>query len=82
MTLQPALGLSPDAMNRTLCSHAVLCVNRAKLTPILFEALLFLNVNKTYWDVNLVSEAMRMVQSEKFRKRMADEDAFNDLERI
>lgn len=39
-------------------------LNRHSLTPLLFESILFLRVNETYWDIELVSRAMRSKPSD------------------
>ena len=47
--------------------------NRMRMSPILFESVLFLKVNKSYWDLGLVSEAMKSTRSESVVKRLAED---------
>lgn len=39
--------------------------NRKSISPVLFESILFLRTNDPFWDLDLVSEAMRMPESER-----------------
>ena len=41
----------------------ILTDNRAKLTPAMFEALLFLKTNEEYWDMTMVMEAYTRVKN-------------------
>ncbi len=43
----------------------VLTDNRKSMTPLFFEAVLFLNVTCTYWNEHTAKEAMEKVKSEK-----------------
>lgn len=51
----------------------VLANNRSSMTPLLFECLMFLKVNSSYWDINLVSDAMKISRSEKVRKLLSED---------
>ncbi len=44
------------------------------MTPLLFEAVLFLKVNNSYWGLELVCEAMKTARSAKVKARI-EEDA-------
>ncbi len=48
--------------------------NRKSMTPLLFEVLLFLKVNNSYWGLELVCEAMKTARSAKVKARI-EEDA-------
>lgn len=56
----------------------ILSGNRKCTTPILFETLVFLKVNKKYWDLPLVAEAMKVTRSVKVQQKL-DEDAGQEL---
>ncbi len=43
------------------------------MTPLLFEALLFLKVNSTYWNECTVKKAMDKVKSEKVQNRLKED---------
>ena len=45
-------------------------VNQKSITPLLFECILFLKINKSYWDIGLVCEAMAKVRSENINRRL------------
>ncbi len=40
------------------------------MTPLVFEVVLFLKVNSTYWNECTVKEAMEKVKSEKVQNRL------------
>ena len=56
----------------------ILTDNRVKLTPAMFETLLFLKTNKEYWDMATVMEAYTRVRNEVPNSRvtamMAEDD--------
>ncbi len=52
----------------------ILTDNREDLAPLVFEAILFLNVNRTYWNDGNVKEAMEKIQSERVQSRLHEED--------
>lgn len=51
----------------------ILTDNSMSMTPLFFECLLLMKVNKNYWDIKLVSSAMKINRIAKVRKQM-DED--------
>eukprot|EP00171_Calliarthron_tuberculosum_P002931 IDg2931t1 len=57
----------------SVCNY-VLTNHRKSMTPLLFECLIFLKTNKEFWDLNLVTEAMRASFSER-STRMVNEDS-------
>lgn len=48
---------------------------RNRLTPYLFEAIMFLKVNRRFWDQQLVSEAYKMQRTERSNQRYEDDEA-------
>eukprot|EP00171_Calliarthron_tuberculosum_P000083 IDg83t1 len=56
----------------SVCKY-ILTDHRKSTTPRLFESLIFLKVNATFWDQGLVSEAMKATEkdicSSQFHKR-------------
>lgn len=52
----------------------ILTCLRKRMSPILFEAILFLKLNRELWDLKLVSSAMRIRPKERYTK--LDDDAF------
>ena len=48
----------------------VLSENRRRMTPELFEAILFLKLNENLWDINLVSRAIAQAKSSRTNKRI------------
>lgn len=53
---------------------ALLGVNRMSVTPIIFEALIFLKVNTEYWDQLMVCEAMCMTRTKRTSERVNAEE--------
>ena len=55
-----------------LWSHAELIMrdNRRHISPILFEALLFLKVNRRFWGASLVEEAHGAIKEESRRSKL------------
>lgn len=47
--------------------------NHKSMSPLLFEALLFLKLNNSYWDLNLVSKAMIRVRSHRVSARLEED---------
>lgn len=68
------LGSAAEVERLWSISKHILCDNRKTLTPILFEALLFLKVNKSYWNLELVAKAMSCARSVKVQGKL-NEDA-------
>ncbi len=51
------------------------------MAPLLFKALLFVKVKNSYWDQDLVVNAMKMSRSAKFKARLEEcEDQAEALE--
>ncbi len=49
------------------------------MAPLVFEAVLFLKVNSTYWNEYTVKEAMEKVKSEKVQKRLKEDTQHQQL---
>ncbi len=47
--------------------------NRKSMAPLLFEAVLFLKVNSTYWNECTVKVAMDKVKYEKVQNRLKED---------
>jgi hypothetical protein len=66
----------------------IITTNRSSLTPILLEALVFLRVNRTFWDLRLVQEAYANATSEsqnaRLQKDVAEDDQYlpDEIENI
>jgi hypothetical protein len=63
-------------------AERILQKTRYSLTPIYFESILFLKYNRMYWDMALVSKAIRCVQAEDHMNRLADELAAVEIQRV
>ena len=48
----------------------ILTTNRSSLSPVLFEALLFLRSNRTLWDVRTVQRALLAVREDQKSDRL------------
>ena len=55
-----------------LCSIAryILTTTRTRMTPIFFEALLFLRANRELWDEHTVKQAMGVVRKDQRNERL------------
>ena len=66
----------------SICRY-ILTNTRSRMTPSLFEALVFLKVNNEYWDSIMVqlaySKALKEVQSAKVQSMLDDDAEFSDL---
>ncbi len=62
-----------------LLAKSVPADNRKSMTPPLFEAVLFLRVNSTYWNEYAVKEAMGKVKSEKGQNRLKEDAQHQQL---
>ena len=55
----------------------ILSQQRSRMTPLLFETILYLKINDRFWDMNTVKEAINMAAaedaSERLRKREQEE---------
>ncbi len=49
------------------------------MAPLVFEAVLFLKVNSTYWNEYTVKEAMEKVKSEKVQKMLKEDTQHQQL---
>eukprot|EP00171_Calliarthron_tuberculosum_P005080 IDg5080t1 len=49
--------------------------NRKSISPVLFESILFLKTNESFWDMELVSEAMHMSESERVASMSMEDSA-------
>ena len=54
------------------CKH-VLTDGRKRMSPIMFEALVFLKVNKKFWDLPMVAKAMK---NKELRENERDVDLY------
>jgi hypothetical protein len=50
----------------------ILRYDRSSMTPLVFETMLFLKVNRHYWDQAMVIEAMRKAESDCLAKNLVD----------
>ena len=55
-------------------SRWILTGLRSRMSPILFESLLFLKLNRCLWDLKLVSAALKLKQDERYT--VLDSDDF------
>ncbi len=53
--------------------------NRKRMTPLLFEAVLFLKVNSTYWNECTVKEAIDKEKFEKVQNRLKEDTQHQQL---
>ena len=60
----------------------VLPSHRKSCSPVLTEALLFLEVNQGYWSLQLVCEAMDELQSERVATNLKEDEQQNQLVNI
>ncbi len=58
----------------------ILTNQRKRMTPMLFEALLFLQANRRFWDLNLVAQAIHKPGSDRQVERAAEEAAQEELD--
>lgn len=82
MNSQFILGSSAEIERLFSIAGGILADNRQGLTPLLFESLLFLKVNRKYWDMRTVITAMGNSQSTLVRERVAEDaeqQILNDL---
>ncbi len=68
------LGSAAELERLWSVAKKILKDNRKSMTPLLFEALLFLKVNNSYWGLELACEAMKTARSAKVKARI-EEDA-------
>ncbi len=57
----------------SLAKH-ILQTHRKSISPVLMETLLFLKVNKAYWDISVVCEAMNTESTERVEDVLLDEE--------
>jgi len=58
----------------------ILTTDRRSLTPMMFESLLFLKVNRDYWDESNVAAAMSAARSEKVARKVRKDSEHISLE--
>ena len=58
----------------SICKY-ILTVNRSGLSPILLEAILFLRINRSFWDIKLVQEAYTNTKEKQRTSRLEREIA-------
>ena len=67
----------------SICKY-ILTVNRSGLSPILLEAILFLRINRSFWDIKLVQEAYTNTKEKqrtsRLEREMAEDIAYWDDE--
>ena len=56
----------------------VLTAHRAKMSPIVFEALIFLKFNQQYWDIFTVQRAYSTVIKESRAERLSKKEKLNN----
>jgi hypothetical protein len=61
-------------------AERILQKTRYSLTPIYFESILFLKYNRKFWDMELVSKAIRCVQAEDHMNRLDNELAAVEIQ--
>ena len=61
----------------SICKY-IITTNRSSLTPILLEALVFLRVNRSFWDLRLVQEAYANATMENRNTRLQKDVAEDD----
>lgn len=59
------LGLTAELERIWSLAKNILSDNRKLMEPVVFEALLFLKVNRSYWDIEAVQEAMAKARNEE-----------------
>lgn len=57
----------------------MLSANWKRMSPLLFEALLFLKVNRQYWDLYGVFSSMNKAQNANVKKKIESEDEQDKL---
>lgn len=67
------LGSSAEIERLFSIAGGILADHRQNMTPLLFETLVFLKVNRGYWDFRTVVTAMGNSQSSQVRDRVAED---------
>ena len=75
------LGLAAEVERLWSIAEHVNTQNRKSRTPILLESSVFLLVNEKYWDLQLVSSAMRFSMNERVVE-LSNEDTGQDSDNI
>ena len=74
-------GSAAEVERLWLMCQYFLTTQRAKMTPILFEAIMFLRINHEYWDIHLVVHAYSMVikdaRTECLEAKICEAEDFN-----
>lgn len=73
MNLNFILGSSAEIERLFSIAGRTLADQRQNMTPMLFEALVFLKVNRGYWDFRTVLSAMRNSNSSQAHDRVAED---------
>ena len=48
---------------------------RKSMSPLIFETILFLKVNRQFWDVSMVAKAMKMHHT-RYEEQLNEEEIF------
>lgn len=67
------LGSASEVERLWSVANNILTDNRKSMTPILFENLLLLKINKGYWDLENMCEAMKKARSDKVHARLQED---------
>ena len=70
--LDHIIGSAAEVEHLWLVARYLLTTQRASLTPIVFEAVLFLKFNSSLWDEKTAQEAYSIVIREQKEKRLAN----------
>ena len=70
--LDHVIGSAAEVERLWSVARYLLTTQRATMTPIVFEAVLFLKFNHSLWDEKTVQQAYSIVVREKKEKRLAD----------
>jgi len=80
MNLDFILGSTSEVERLFSVAGNILTTGRRSLTPMMFESLLFLKVNRDYWDESNVAAAMSAVRSEKVARKVRKDSEHISLE--
>lgn len=73
MNLQFTLGSTAEIERLFSIAGGVLADNRQGMTPLLFESLLFLKVNRGYWNMRAAVTVMKNSTSTQVRERVGED---------
>ena len=78
------IGSAAEVERLWSIARYILTTNRTRMTPVLFEALLFLRAHRELWDENTVKMAIHAVRKEhrdeRLNKKIADAGGESDEE--